>query len=310
MRRLDTLRVAYIAAAVLAAVIGAVGYFRVFPALTEQLTLYGRARGTFKDPNVFGPFLIWPTLIVMTQMLTGRISAKNLAIFAVLLAGIFLSFSRGAWVHFGISCGVMLALSVLTASSSRVRLRIVLFSLIVTAVIGGCLVFLLSIEAVKETFAIRAQAIQYYDTGEGGRFRMQELAFGAILDHPFGMGPFEFSRVFGQQQHNEYQQAFLVYGWIGGTAFITLVAITLLYGLRAVFVPAPWRPYILATFSTFAGVVCEGVVVDTDHWRHLYLLIGIIWGVVAANAKHAANAPARRGAQFPPAPAGLKGCGR
>ena len=35
----------------------------------------------------------------------------------------------------------------------------------------------------------------------------------------------------GLQQHNVYMQGFLVYGWLGGAAYLALVAITLLLGL-------------------------------------------------------------------------------
>ncbi|MGH9552682.1 MAG: hypothetical protein ACRD3W_25105, partial [Terriglobales bacterium] len=27
-----------------------------------------------------------------------------------------------------------------------------------------------------------------------------------------------------------------------------------------------------------SDMVLEGLVIDTDHWRHLYLIIGMIWG--------------------------------
>ncbi len=28
--------------------------------------------------------------------------------------------------------------------------------------------------------------------------------------------------------------------------------------------------------------LCEGFIVDTDHWRHFFLLLGLIWGLTAA----------------------------
>ena len=55
-----------------------------------------------------------------------------------------------------------------------------------------------------------------------------------LLNFPNGMGPFEFSRVHGTQQHNVYLQAFLVYGWVGGMAYIMLLVATLWVGLRTV----------------------------------------------------------------------------
>jgi hypothetical protein len=29
--------------------------------------------------------------------------------------------------------------------------------------------------------------------------------------------------------------------------------------------------------------VCESFVIDSDHWRHFFLILGIIWGLSAAN---------------------------
>ena len=73
-------------------------------------------------------------------------------------------------------------------------------------------------------FLERAKAIQPYDVGPGGRFTVQQLALTVILDHPNGMGPFGFAASIGGQQHNVYMQGFLVYGWLGGAAYLTLVA--------------------------------------------------------------------------------------
>ena len=48
---------AYLVAATVASLAALVGYFDLVPSMTETLTLFGRARGTFKDPNVLGAFL-------------------------------------------------------------------------------------------------------------------------------------------------------------------------------------------------------------------------------------------------------------
>ena len=86
------------------------------------------------------------------------------------------------------------------------------------------------------------------------------------------------------QQHNVYLQAFLVYGWVGGMAYVLLL-LTDAYGrlaqrLRAHAVAA----YAICTFAVFVGEVAEGAIIDTDHWRHFFLLLGMIWGLAAASA--------------------------
>jgi hypothetical protein len=59
--RLPMLFNAWSAGAVIVAVIGTAAYFGAIPGADGYL-LSGRAAGTFNDPNVFGPFLIPPTI--------------------------------------------------------------------------------------------------------------------------------------------------------------------------------------------------------------------------------------------------------
>ncbi len=115
-----------------------------------------------------------------------------------------------------------------------------------------------------------------------------------MLDFPNGMGPYQFGVVHGTQQHNVYLQAFLVYGWLGGVTYLVLLGTTLMVGLRALPIRTPWQPYLICAYATFIGEVLEGFVIDTDHWRHFYLLLGMIWGLAAATFHD------RRGAPAPP----------
>ena len=65
--RLDMLRRGLIAGALIAATSAIAGYFNLVPGGHDLLTLYERARGTFKDPNVLGAFLILPTLFASAK---------------------------------------------------------------------------------------------------------------------------------------------------------------------------------------------------------------------------------------------------
>jgi hypothetical protein len=73
-------------------------------------------------------------------------------------------------------------------------------------------------------------------------------------------------------------QAFLVYGWIGGVAYLALVLLTLALGLRAALTRSPWQPFAITALATFVGAAIESLVIDSDHWRHYFLLMGILWG--------------------------------
>jgi hypothetical protein len=282
MPRLATMRVAYTLSAIMAAFAGISGYFSLFPGAEQLFAPFGRALGSFKDPNVFGPFLIWPTLFVVYHMLTRRIGLTDIAVSAILLFALLLSFSRGAWFHFAVSSFVLVGLGFLTAPTQHVRLRIVALGALSLLALAGLLALLLSFDSIGEMFRERAQFIQSYDVGEGGRFRLQELALASVLNFPNGMGPFEFARVHGLQQHNVYLQAFLVYGWAGAMAYVMLLLSTLWVGLRSAFIRTPWQAYTITAYAAFVGEVAEGFVIDTDHWRHFFLLLGMVWGLAAA----------------------------
>jgi O-antigen ligase len=287
MPRVAVMAKAYVLAAALAAVCGAIGYFHLFPG-ADMFTLYGRALGMFKDPNVYGPFLILPALFLIERMVSRRIDFVSLMFTGIILFGLLLSFSRGAWFNFAVGLLVVIALDFLTAPSPKERMRILGMSAAGVAALVVLLVILLSFGSIGKMFMERAQLIQSYDVGTGGRFRLQELAMTSVLNFPNGMGPFEFARVHGLQQHNVYLQAFLVYGWAGGLSYVLLLLTTLWVGFRNALVRTPWQGYATAAFGALLGVVLEGFIIDTDHWRSFYLVLGVVWGLAAATkaARH------------------------
>jgi hypothetical protein len=282
MMRLLILSRAYILSALIATATGYLGFFHLVPHYDLFLD-YDRVSATFKDPNVYGPFLIFPLLLLVIGFIVRGIRPVSLLITAALLGGLFLSFSRGAWTHFAVSATIAVALLFVVTPDPRRRARIIFFFLGAAAGVTLLVIALVSINSVHDLLMVRAKPIQSYDVGPGGRFWDQILALGQILDHPNGLGPFEFSRIFGGQQHDVYMQGFLVYGWLGGAAYLTLVLVTLTIGLRAALIPSPWQYYLIVGYATFVGEAGEGFVVDTDHWRYFFLLLGLIWGLTVAS---------------------------
>src|SRR3954469_2128322 len=94
--RLDMLRRGLIVGGVIAAMSAVAGYFNLVPGGYDLLTLYGRARGTFKDPNVLGAFLILPALFVLQSVVSDKFgkSFLNSIAFGIMSLAILLAFSR------------------------------------------------------------------------------------------------------------------------------------------------------------------------------------------------------------------------
>ena len=295
LRRMRIIEKAYVLSAVIAAAIGVLAYFRAMPG-ADQFLLYGRVKSTFKDPNVFGPFLVLPLLFLIQSLIARGIRLLTVAAGLIVAIGLFLSFSRGAWFHAGLSVMATIALMILTARTQHERVRIIGLSGLAAFGFVILLIVLLSVDSLRSMLLERAQLIQSYDVGTGGRFQLQELALSTLLDQPLGLGPFEFGRVYGLQQHNVYLQAFLVYGWLGGIAYHALVVTTLIVGLRAALIRTPWQLYLIAAYGAFVGEAAESVIIDSDHWRHYFLILGLVWGLSAATFR---SRQVRRGAADP-----------
>jgi len=286
--RIATIRTAYILAAFAASVLGIIGYFNI--AFRDIFVHALRARATFKDPNVFGPFLILPLLLLIQLILYRGLRLRYIVASFTILVGLFLSFSRGAWGNFVASALLMLAFMFMTTPSGRFRSRILTYAIVAGLCIAALLAVMLSFSEVRELFTERAALVKDYDAGPEGRFGRHIAGLIALFDYPNGVGPLQFSRYFKEDPHNDYINAFFAAGWIGGIVYPTLVLVTLVVGFRAILVLTPWQPFLIAVYATYFGVICEGFIVGTDHWRHYYLLLGLVWGLAAAtqNARRVA----------------------
>lgn len=274
----------YIASAVLCSTIGILGYFGLIPG-AEYFTLYDRARGTFQDPNVFGPFLVLPTVLIMQKLLRESVFRNILWLvpLAILFLGIFFSFSRGAWgVLFATSVLVYL-LALITEPNPRRRARLLLLGAIGLLGVLGLLATVLSLDSVAEQFSQRAKLVQEYDGARLGRFARYSLGFQLVMEHPLGLGPLEFNKYFPEDEHNVYLKGFTTYGWLGGAVYILMALWTVCALFPLLFKNRPWTAFTQAVFSVFVAHLMLSLIIDTDHWRHMYLLYGLAWGLIAAD---------------------------
>jgi hypothetical protein len=288
--RLDMLRHGAIAGALVAATAGIAGYFNVVPGQHDLLTLYGRARRTFKYPNVLAAFLILPALFVLQSVVSNRLRLRSMVALGVIMLAVLLAFSRAAWGGVAITSAFMLALMVLTSQSHAERSRIIVTSIIAVAVVVMLVAVLLSVDSVSELFKQRASLDQSYDEGRFGRFGRYILGTDMALDLPFGIGPLQFHRYFPEDTHNSYLNAFMSGGWLAGVCYAALVFVTVIIGFRHVFVRVPWQQTYLAIFAAFLGTVGEAFIIDTDHWRHFWMMMGAMWGMFAAAQSYRATA--------------------
>jgi O-antigen ligase len=270
---------AYTAAAVFTSVLGVLGYFNLIPG-AEIFTLYGRARGGFQDPNVFGPFLLLPAAWLTYGILKDKPSKAPWLVMALLIItlGLLLSFSRAAWGMMVFVVLFVTAVLFIGNQSSKLRLRILLVSGAAIFLLAVAVLIALQIPSVADMFTDRARLVQDYDGSRLGRFARQWIGYEMAMEKPLGIGPLVFGKILGEDTHNIWLKALLDYSWLGFAAYMAVTWITLGIGFKLLFRNRPWQPFLICAYAVYIAHVFAGNVIDTDHWRHFYLLLGIIWG--------------------------------
>jgi len=306
--RLNVCKSAFIIGALQTSICGILGYADV-GGLGTYFSMYGRASGTFRDPNVFGPFLILPALYLLWDIAHGAkwMVAKVFTFFVIVLA-LLLSFSRGAWGSIVLGIVLILSLSIITSESRALRRRIIVGCAVILVAVAVILAVALSIDEVAKVFSERFVLQKDYDSGPSGRFGNQLRAIPELLIRPFGYGPNRHGLFFPENPHNVYMMAFSSYGWLGGLAFIGYIASTLYIAVRSCFQKTPFQAHSIVIFSALFPHILQGFQIDSDRWRHLFYLYGVAWGLAAINRKWLIlNAPAERSAP-PQARASASSC--
>ena len=275
--RLDMLRRGLIVGAMIASLAGIAGYFNLVPGGHDLLTLYDRARGTFKDPNVLGAFLILPALFVLQSVVSDRLgkSFRSVIAFGIMSLAILLAFSRAAWGGLVITSAFMLALMVLTSRSQRAALAHHRDGAGCRRACGG---------AGGGAAVIRTPSRRCSSSAPASTRAMTKAASAGsagISSAPrwrstcrSASARCSSTATFPEDTHNSYLNAFMSGGWLSGICYPALVFTTVIMGFRYIFVRVPWQRAYLAIFAAFLGTVGESFIIDTDHWRHFWMMLG------------------------------------
>ncbi|MBB6179139.1 O-antigen ligase family protein [Pseudorhizobium flavum] len=291
-QRLQIIFKAWVAAALITGTLGILGYFHAFPG-AGIFTRYDRAMGAFEDPNVFGPYLVAPILYLLHRLLTGRLVQAPLLIagLLVLVMGVFLSFSRAAWGLLLFSSLMLVFLMLLKERTGAFRLKILALSIAAIVLLAVAVIIALQFDRVSDLFSNRARLVQEYDGARLGRFERHKIGFLLAMERPLGLGPMELGRMFGEDEHNIWLKSLTTYGWLGFVSYVTLICWTLAAGFRYLLRDRPWQPCLMIGWVMILGHTLIGNVIDTDHWRHFYLLLGIVWGCIALEQRHLRRLP-------------------
>ena len=248
----------------------------LLPIPGRDLFLYpgGRGLALFKDPNVFGPFLVPAALIVLEEVLTPRLLRSRrlvkLGMFILLSLGVLLSYSRAAWLNLGIGVAVLLVVLALRRGGSTRVLELLVVLSLATAALAAIVAATGSTEFLEE----RAR-FQTYDVG---RFQGQRLGIAVAGEYPLGVGPGQFETVLEIAAHSTYVRTVAEQGLPGLIVLVLLMLVTLHWAAQnAIRSRNPYGIGSAALLGAWAGLLANSFFIDTIHWRHLWLLAGLIW---------------------------------
>ncbi len=277
-----------VAGAVATAAIGVAVLFVRFPGsgLLDFSDGY-RARGFFKDPNVFGPFCVFPALLVVSELLEPRLlrarRTLKLTLLIVLALGVLFAYSRAAWLNAAVAAVTMIVAYSLRRGGSR-NAAAILITLVVLAGVGS-----ITLAATgSDQFLSERAHLQRYDTD---RFSAQERGLELAQTYPLGIGPGQFEGTVGIASHNTYVRVLAEQGALGLVVVLAVLLATL--GLAARNVVLGRDTFGIASVPLLAGwcgILANSQFVDTLHWRHAWLVAGLIWAGAMRSSGEASQA--------------------
>ena len=281
----------YIGAAVVSALFATIALRVRFPGSVYLITDdYERAVGLFKDPNVYGPFLVPAALILLEEMLRPSLLRRGRFFksigFLILVIGVVFSYSRAAALNLAVGIAVMLLVLTFRRGAGKRAFALFAVVLVVVSAVGWVVVASGSLQFLEQ----RAR-FQTYDTQ---RFGAQRTGIELAEEHPIGIGPGQFEVLSPVSAHSTYIRALAEEGALGAAVLFALMfGVFLIAARNAVRGRSTYGIGSMALLAAWCGALANSVFVDTLHWRHLWLIAGLIWA--AAMADQASSTGAGRG---------------
>ena len=270
----------YTFAALLAATWGCLEFYDFLPDMMVGDT-FGRASGPFKDANVFGPFLIPIALHTVSRMPHSRGLAlvANVTKFLIIIFALLLSFSRGAWMNFLFAFGLYMIFSIYSAPSNKDKLRLITLVIFLSFAAGLTLIWAVNNSAAGQRFVDRATVFKTYDLESGGRFDTQSRVLREIGSTPLGLGPGMSPSEFGIEPHNLYLHIAIEGGWLAAISFYLFLLLTVVRGTVRWRLRWKLQTDLHVVLAALSGILLQSLFIDSTHWRHMWLLIAILWAL-------------------------------
>jgi O-antigen ligase len=277
----------YAVTSVVGVVFGFVVYVTDFPGRERFLYNY-RPKGLYVDANVFAPSLVVVLLYAFCRLIIRPRFNRSFAAWSatafVASAGLFISFSRGAWINAGLAILMFLfLLAISTESAGSLFKRFALLSIGVIA----CASILYVALGDRDDFADIARNRSHLQGYDQERFASHDNAWQVALENPWlGIGPAQYIRTFHIATHSLPLHILAENGFPALAALFGFLLVTIFRSANQIrrCPTAEGRTYFCAITSLLIAQMVNSSVIDTLHWRHLWLLCAFAWMPVRERA--------------------------
>lgn len=255
----------------------------------------------FKDPNVFGPFLVPAFLLCLSSWRSVYRSNVFIPIrglfLVVLLISVILTGSRGAWVNLLVALCALGWVGWRAARRSSWPRKRAPLPIVALAAVGGVAYAVVALVGYDEFLIDRFEEKAY----DQDRFLAQSLALEEALANPFGIGPGQSETYEGSSSllrapyspHSLYVRVIAESGWGGAVSFLAFLVLTIRQAWWIAVTDWRYASISAVVFASLVGILANSFFVDTLHWRHFWMLLGMTWGLSGLLRRELAVAPHR-----------------
>jgi len=272
---------AYLIGASASAIAAVLALFLHYPG--SHLLLYDphRIMALFKDPNVFSGFLVPGIAIIVDELAHPRLLQwsfrTKLVILSALGAGLLFAFSRAAYLNGAIAVATVVGVHSLRRGGGRYAARVI----VAIGVVGIAAVGLLV--ATHSTQFLQSRShLQAYDQQ---RFATQSEALHSATRPLFGFGPGQVEVNLPLASHSLYARVAYEQGIPGLLTLALLFGLTLVVAMRLASRPSRVGVGGAALLASWLGLLANSAFIDTLHWRHLWIIGGLIWANYAYSTR-------------------------
>jgi len=259
------------------------GFFDVLP-IRELIAPLDRLKGFFKDPNVFGPAVEVALMYVYYKINSTKAKRlRNIIIIIPLALAVLLAYSRAGWLALVLSL-ICYSFFITFQSRSKTAMLKFIFSVFGFIFIAG-LSWIIADAAGLTELAKQRFALQSYDED---RFMVQRILFEKSFDYILGAGPGQSEVYLGTfynniEGSNSAQQTllriFFENGFPGALVFSLFLCYLCFLSLKISLSKWQFSGISAVVSSLFYGMLLCSIVVDTLHWRHFWVIAGMICGL-------------------------------